>query len=81
MNSHLNFLPLITNDVDSIRRVDSDSLDERQDRQVVDASSDFPPSCSSLDRDSRLMDPDGCKLESKELLLNKFLKPSVSPLS
>jgi hypothetical protein len=60
-------LPLITNDEDNIRRVDSDNLDGKQHRLVVGASFDFHPSYSSLDRDSRLMDPDACILESKEL--------------
>jgi hypothetical protein len=64
---HLNLLPLITNDEDNIRRVDSDNLDGRQHHPVVGASFDCRPSCKSLDRDIRLMDPDAYILESEKL--------------
>lgn len=64
---HLNLLPLITNDEDNIRRVDSDNLDGKLHRLVVGASFDCRPSCNSWDRDSRRMDPDACTLENKEL--------------
>lgn len=64
---HLNLLPLITNDEDNIRRVDSDNLDGKQHRLVAGASFGYHPSCKSLDRGSRRMDPDACTLENKEL--------------
>lgn len=60
---HLNLLPLITNDEDNIRRVDNDNLDGKLHRLVVGASFDCHPSCKSLDRGSRLMDPDVCTLK------------------
>lgn len=72
---HLNLLPLITNDEDNIRRVDSDNLDGKRRRQAACASFDqCRPSCNSLDRDNRLMDPDACTLESEEFRLNKTCK-------
>lgn len=63
MKTHLNLLPLITNDEDSIRRVDSDNLDGKQDLLVDGASFVDRPSYNSLDQDNHQMDPDVYKLE------------------
>lgn len=74
---HLNLLPLITNDEDNIRRVDSDNLDGKQHRLVVGASFDCHPSYKSLDQDSRRMDPDACTLENQKRKQKK-LKQKVN---
>lgn len=75
---HLNLLPLITNDEDNIRRVDSDNLDGKRRLPVVDASFDCRPSCMTLDRDIHRMDPDAYTLENKELGMKQhFYQPSA----
>jgi hypothetical protein len=70
-STHLNFLRLITNDVDNIRQGDSDNLGGNLDHRAVGASFGCPPSCSSWDRGSRRKDPDAYTLEKKELFFRK----------
>lgn len=75
IKTHLNLLLLITNDEDSIRRVDSDNLDGKQDLLVDGASFVDRPSYNSLDQDNHQMDPDVYKLEKNiNLLIQKSLK-------